>query len=88
MEFRAFFNETDVSADDCETLVREAVEKAPGLTLVETPHTIASDYGAVENITVDFVVDVDESTDSRSPKGQLNETLMGDNPCDGLTPKN
>ncbi len=84
--FRAFFNETTADAETCECAVQDAIENAPGLSLVDDAiNTIVTENGDVQNITVDFAVAVGNADDSRSPRGRLLATLMGGGPCDGLT---
>lgn len=85
MKFRAFFNEDSRSSEDCEQVVRDAVQMVDEMALDGDVNTIATDNGEKQNITVDFgVIDSSNADDPRSTKGRLNEYLMGSEGCDGL----
>lgn len=86
--FRVFFNETTQPADACEEAVSNAIDAADGVTRAGELETIASDYGDVENITIDFTVEVDPTVDDdRTVRGRLLASLMGTDGYSGITSK-
>ena len=76
--FRADFNETTASVEECTELVEDAVEHSFGLHFGENVRTGTIDHGQLQNVWVRFEVFVDDvPEEDRTVKGRLLERLGG-----------